>query len=226
MKSATERAKATCKVSATIGSDATTGGISGANCGTGPATCKVLATNRERCYHRRYQWSKLRNGTSHLQGISDYWEWCTTGGISEAEAERSTATCKVSATNRERCYHRRYQWSHLRNGASHLQGISDYRERCLPPEVSVKPRRNEPATCKVSATIGSGATTGGISGVNDGTGPATCKVSATNRERCLPPEVSVESTTERGQPPARYQRPIGSGAYHRRYKWSQRRNGP
>lgn len=32
------------------------------------------------------------------------------------------------------------------------------------------------ATCKVSATIGSGAATGGISGVLDGTSHATCKV--------------------------------------------------
>jgi hypothetical protein len=53
------------------------------------ATCKVSGRRCRPCHHRRYKWSKLRNGASHLQGISDQsGAVLTTGGISEAEAER------------------------------------------------------------------------------------------------------------------------------------------
>ena len=95
---------------------------------------------------------------NHLQGISDQsGAVLTTGGISEAVAKR---------------------------GLSHLQGISDQLGAVLPPEVSVKPsaQRGQPPA-RYQRPIGSGATTGGISGAVGVTGPATCKVLG---RRCRP----------------------------------------
>ena len=72
------------------------------------------------------------------------------------------------------------------------------------------------ATCKVSATIGSGATTEGISEAEAKRGQPPARYQRPDGSGATTGGIS-EVEAERGQPPARHQRP-SEAVHHRRYK--------